>query len=70
MNTTTSILNDSLPQITFTTLDYVLFCGMLGISALIGVYFGCYRHQDTVDAYIFGGKKMQVFPIAMSLIAR
>lgn len=57
--------------ITFSWYDYTLFSGMLGLSALIGVYFGCFgSKQSTADEYLMGGKKMGVIPIAVSLVAR
>ncbi|KAL1129074.1 hypothetical protein AAG570_013606 [Ranatra chinensis] len=43
---------------------------MLGLSAIIGIYFGCIKGgQDTISGYLLGGKKMPIFPISMSLIA-
>lgn len=55
----------------FTWLDYTLFCVMLLLSALIGVYFGFFakRKQNNTVQYLLGGKKMKFFPIAASLIA-
>lgn len=51
--------------------DYFLFFAMLGLSALIGVYFGFFgKKQDNTIEYLLGGKTMSIFPIAMSLIAR
>ncbi|XP_014257533.1 sodium-coupled monocarboxylate transporter 1-like [Cimex lectularius] len=50
--------------------EYVVFFGMLGASVLIGIYYGCIKSgQDTVAEYMLGGKRMPIFPIAMSLIA-
>lgn len=54
----------------FAPADYVMFAAMMGVSALVGVYYGCYKRQDTVQDYLLGGKAMTIFPIAMSLIAR
>ncbi|XP_075224865.1 sodium-coupled monocarboxylate transporter 1-like isoform X2 [Lycorma delicatula] len=54
----------------FNWIEYLVFSLMLGLSALVGVYYGCYKgNQDTVSEYMQGGKKMGVFPITMSLIA-
>ena len=50
--------------------DYAMFAAMMGVSALVGVYYGCYKRQDTAQDYLLGGKAMTIFPIAMSLIAR
>ncbi|XP_020293871.1 sodium-coupled monocarboxylate transporter 1-like isoform X2 [Pseudomyrmex gracilis] len=58
-------------QLTFGWTDYILFGGLLGISVLIGVYFGFFStKQNTTTEYLLGGKTMSFFPISMSLIAR
>lgn len=54
----------------FNAVDYIMFIVMMLLSALIGVYYGCYKKQDSVSEYLHGGKNMGVFPIAMSLISR
>lgn len=55
----------------FSLIEYTVFGSLLGLSALIGLYYGCVKgNQNTVTEYMLGGKKMSVFPIAMSLIAR
>ncbi|XP_059617498.1 sodium-coupled monocarboxylate transporter 1-like [Phlebotomus argentipes] len=55
----------------FTFWDYGLFVAMLGVSALIGVYFGFItkKKQDNTEEYLLGGKKMSIFPVSCSLIA-
>lgn len=55
----------------FSAVNYAVFGGMLGLSALIGVYFGfiAKKKQDTTEEYLLGGRKMNFFPIAASLIA-
>ncbi|CAK1555004.1 unnamed protein product [Leptosia nina] len=55
----------------FDWLDYLVFAGMLAMSALIGVYFAFFakRKQNTTSEYLMGGKTMGMFPISMSLIA-
>lgn len=55
----------------FTSFDYGLFGLMLLLSAAIGIYFGFFakRKQNTTTEYLLGGKKMNFFPIAASLIA-
>lgn len=65
----------TLPQVPgmlmFTWLDYTFFGVMLLVSALIGVYYGCFgTRQSTAEEYLLGGKSMGIFPIAMSLVAR
>ena len=58
-------------QLSFSWYDYTLFGIMLGVSALIGIYFGCFgTKQSSADEYLMGNKKMKVFPISVSLIAR
>lgn len=57
--------------LTFSWLDYTIFFSMFGVSALIGVYFGCFgSKQATTSEYLLGSRAMGVFPIAMSLTAR
>lgn len=54
----------------FSNIDYGVFGTMLLISALTGLYHGCSgRKHLTTRKYIMGSD-MQVFPVAMSLIAR
>lgn len=68
---TTPSVSNFVKEITFSWYDYVLFSGMLSLSALIGIYFGCFgTKQSTADEYLMGEKKMGVVPIAISLTAR
>ncbi|KAF5288170.1 hypothetical protein FQA39_LY03938 [Lamprigera yunnana] len=54
----------------FSWLDYLVFSLTLGVSAFIGIYFGCFgKRQNTPDEYLKGGRKMQALPIAISLVA-
>jgi solute carrier family 5 (sodium-coupled monocarboxylate transporter), member 8/12 len=55
----------------FSVVNYAVFGGMLVLSALIGVYFGFFakKKQNTTVEYLLGGKSMNFFPIAASLIA-
>lgn len=55
----------------FSAVNYAVFGLMLAMSALIGVYFGFFakKKQDNTVEYLLGGKKMNFFPIAASLIA-
>ncbi|XP_055610558.1 sodium-coupled monocarboxylate transporter 2-like [Uranotaenia lowii] len=59
------------PHGTFTTEDYSVFVVMLSISAGIGIYFGFFegKKNQTTEDYLLGGRKMKIFPIAVSLIA-
>ncbi|XP_071862299.1 sodium-coupled monocarboxylate transporter 2 [Bombus fervidus] len=69
-NETRSLLGQELKQLTFGWTDYTLFGGLLGISVLIGIYFGCFgKKQDNTTEYLLGGKTMSCFPVSMSLIA-
>lgn len=63
---------DSTGKEHFDWLDYVVFAGMLVLSALIGVYFAFFAKikQNTTSQYLMGGKTMGIFPVSMSLIAR
>lgn len=55
----------------FSAVNYSVFGFMLLLSAIIGVYFGFFakKKQDNTVEYLLGGKKMNFFPIAASLIA-
>ena len=74
VETVTTVLPNVLKnavQLSFSWYDYTLFGIMLGVSALIGIYFGCFgTKQSSADEYLMGNKKMKVFPISVSLIAR
>ncbi|GAB0097891.1 hypothetical protein DMENIID0001_135730 [Sergentomyia squamirostris] len=54
----------------FTTIDYVSFVLVLGISVGIGLYFGIWfkRRQNTPEDYFLGGRDMGVIPVAISLL--
>lgn len=55
----------------FNWVDYATFGSLLGLSALIGIYYGCIKGtKNSKVEYMLGGKSMHVFPIAMSLITR
>lgn len=67
----TTLVGQGLRELTFGWTDYSLFTGLLGISVLIGIYFGCFsKKQDNTTEYLLGGKTMSCFPVSMSLIAR
>lgn len=61
----------TLADLRFSVVDYCVFGLMLMVSAAIGVYFGFVskNKQDNTEEYLMGGKKMNFFPIAASLIA-
>ncbi|EGK97435.1 AGAP013403-PA [Anopheles gambiae str. PEST] len=65
----------------FDWLDYVVFVWMLVVSIMIGIFFGYRNHmkrkrrpqqsRNMTEAqdYLVGGRKMQTFPVAVSLVA-
>lgn len=80
MSLDVSDVSKSLQQ--FSWPDYLVFILMLISCMLIGVYYGWQDHQkhknrkhkqrrgsEALD-YLVGGRKMKVFPVAMSLVAR
>lgn len=62
-------MNTSVRQ--FDLLEYAVFGFMLGISMLVGIYYGCYKkNQNSINEYLLGGKSMAVIPVTLSLFAR
>lgn len=71
-------LSNSLKR--FGTADYAVFITMLVCCSMVGLYFGYQDHMkhkkitnrrrgsEALD-YLMGGRNMQVFPVAMSLVA-
>lgn len=64
----------------FGTADYAVFVLMLVVCSCVGLFFGYQDHKKhkkakkSVDGeealdYLMGGRNMQVFPVAMSLVA-
>uniref|UniRef100_A0A224Z1J3 Sodium-coupled monocarboxylate transporter 1-like n=1 Tax=Rhipicephalus zambeziensis TaxID=60191 RepID=A0A224Z1J3_9ACAR len=55
----------------FTVWDYVVFAGMLCVSAAIGIYYAVMgvRRKATTDDFLMGGRSMSVFPVALSILA-
>ncbi|KAB0795865.1 hypothetical protein PPYR_04532 [Photinus pyralis] len=53
---------------TFSIADYSLLAILLIVNCCIGLYFGCYKKQKTLDGYLFGGRKMATLPITLSLV--
>lgn len=74
-------LSNSLKR--FGTADYAVFVTMLICCSMVGLYFGYQDHMKRKKAskeksarrgsealdYLMGGRNMQVFPVAMSLVA-
>ena len=50
--------------------DYLIFALTLLISSIVGIYYAWKGSGNSTSSYLMGGKKMTVFPIAMSLAAR
>ena len=54
----------------FSSIDYVIFSAMLIISAAIGLYFAWNeRNKKQVAEVLLGGRKLKIFPVAMSIMA-
>ena len=56
--------------LSFSWIDYSVFSVLIGFSLVIGLYFGFLTKQDTTKEYLYGGKKMGVIPVAVSMLAR
>ncbi|KAL7288197.1 hypothetical protein TKK_0017749 [Trichogramma kaykai] len=56
-------------KLVFGLTDYLLLGGLLGLSLLIGIYFGFFSKQNSTDEYLFGGKHMGYLPVGTSIIA-
>ncbi|XP_004418075.1 PREDICTED: sodium-coupled monocarboxylate transporter 1 [Ceratotherium simum simum] len=55
---------------TFVVWDYVVFAGMLVISAAIGIYYAfAGGGQQTSKEFLMGGRRMTAVPVALSLTA-
>jgi hypothetical protein len=60
-----------LGTVTMGWLDMGVFVMMLGMSAVIGCYFGfCSGRKNSASEYLMGGKSMGILPISLSLISR
>ncbi|KAJ9575564.1 hypothetical protein L9F63_007572, partial [Diploptera punctata] len=54
----------------FGWIDYVLFIITLVVSTMIGIYFGFWgKKEETPREYLHGGKTMNSFPVAVSLVS-
>ncbi|KAG7158326.1 Sodium-coupled monocarboxylate transporter 2-like 2 [Homarus americanus] len=53
----------------FTWIDYMVFSCMLLVSAVIGIFYGCFSKKQDTNDFLMAGKSMTAFPVAMSLIA-
>ena len=56
----------------FTTWDWVIFGAMLGISALIGVYYAFKSHYnkaaDSTGEFLMGSRKLPLLPVSISIL--
>lgn len=50
--------------------DYGSFVVMLFLCVIVGFYFGFIKKSENAQEYLMGGRNMQIFPVAMSLLAR
>lgn len=57
-------------NIYFSWFDYAYFGIMLGVSVVIGIYFGIFKGQSSADEYLLGGKEMNPIAVGISLVAR
>ncbi|XP_046643004.1 sodium-coupled monocarboxylate transporter 1-like isoform X1 [Daphnia pulicaria] len=60
--------SDSWPKL-FTWVDYFLFALTLVVSSLVGIYHAWRGASGSTSDYLMGGRKMPIFPVAMSLAA-
>ncbi|EFX77081.1 hypothetical protein DAPPUDRAFT_106304 [Daphnia pulex] len=60
--------SDSWPKL-FTWVDYFLFALTLVVSSLVGIYHAWRGASRSTSDYLMGGRKMPIFPVAMSLAA-
>ena len=51
--------------------DYLVFGVVMGISALVGVYFGIKdRRKMSTEQFLMAGRNMHVLPVAASFFVR
>ncbi|XP_046660455.1 sodium-coupled monocarboxylate transporter 2-like isoform X2 [Homalodisca vitripennis] len=55
--------------VAFDWLEYSVFGAVLALSTAISLYHGLKSGAGTVSSYVLGDKRMNVFPVTMSLIA-
>lgn len=70
-NNTVAAADDDQIIFHFGWIDYGLFVALLGISTMIGIFYGFFsKHkQNNISEYIFGGRSMQILPVAISMTA-
>ncbi|PSN54818.1 Sodium-coupled monocarboxylate transporter 1 [Blattella germanica] len=68
VNSTAEVIPEG-PSQFFGWLDFTFFLSMLGVSTLIGIYFGFWgKKEETPKEYLHGGKTMSTLPVAVSLV--
>ena len=51
--------------------DYLVFVLILGLSMSTGIYFGIIkRGRQTTEDFLMAGRKMNIFPVAVSIFVR
>jgi len=51
--------------------EYAVFGAILSISAGIGIFYGFFdKSEKTNDEFLMGSRKMNAFPVALSLFCR
>lgn len=54
----------------FTIWDYLVFAGMLCVSASIGIYYAFFGSKNaTPDEFLMGSRNLRVAPVALSILA-
>ncbi|CAN7951781.1 unnamed protein product, partial [Ixodes pacificus] len=54
----------------FTLWDYLVFSGMLCVSASIGIYYAFFGSKNaTPDEFLMGSRNLRVAPVALSILA-
>lgn len=53
----------------FEYIDYAVFSLVLVLTACIGLYFAWKERNNNVDQVLLGGRKLKIFPVAMSIMA-
>lgn len=54
----------------FGTVDYLVFAGMLVVSAAIGMWYAyADRKKNNTQEFLMGGRSLSVFPVAMSILS-
>ncbi|XP_022250353.1 sodium-coupled monocarboxylate transporter 1-like [Limulus polyphemus] len=70
MSTPASVISSVDLATRFGTPDYIVFAGMLTVSAAIGIYYACSgSKQSTTKEFLMGDRSMSVFPVSISVLA-